>query len=272
MSSATNLLRAVEVASRAAKHAGVLQAKYAGKPRRVDTKRSAIDLVTEVDRASERIIHRAVAAAFPDHGFRGEERTRTNPEAPYQWIVDPLDGTTNFVHGVPCFAVSIGLLHHGRPVAGVIYDPMRRELFTAVKGRGAQLNGRRIHVSKARTLEDSLMSTGFSLRFREQPQPSLDQFEAFQLRCHAVRRAGSTAISLAYIAAGRQDGFYEHDLWPWDIAAGLVLVTEAGGRISDFRGGPVSLERCQLVASNALIHAAILSTLNHPHIISRRPQ
>ena len=264
--------KAVEVAVRAARRAGALQAKYAGKPRSVETKRNVIDLVTEVDRASERIIHQAIARAFPDHGFRGEERTRTHPDAPYQWIVDPLDGTTNFVHGVPCFAVSIGLLDRGRVVAGVIYDPMRKETFSAIRGRGAWLNGRPMRVSKSRRLDQSMLSTGFSIKFREHPAPYLRWFTAFQMRCHAVRRSGSTAISLAYVACGRQEGFYEQDLWPWDLAAGLLLVQEAGGRVSDYRNRPVQLEQGEVLASNGRVHAAMLGVLAHPTRARGAPQ
>jgi len=254
----------LDVAARAARQAGTLLAAHAGRPRRVRTKRSVIDLVTEIDRASERLLHQAIQRRFPEHGFRGEERTRTHPDAPSQWIVDPLDGTTNFVHGVPAFAISIALAHHGQLLIGVIYDPMRNEMFTAMKGSGAWLNGARIRVSRTRDLKTSLLATGFSPKFRENPKPYLRWFEAFQLRCHAVRRTGSTSLSLAYVACGRQDGFYEQDLWPWDIAAGLLLVREAGGRVTDFHGHPVRLESGQVVASNGRIHTAMLKLLTTP--------
>ncbi|MBI3323888.1 MAG: inositol monophosphatase [Candidatus Omnitrophica bacterium] len=249
------------VAIQAAHHAGKLLSAKAGRPRQVLTKRSAIDLVTEVDRASEALIHRAIARRFPDHGFVGEERTRTNPGSPYQWIVDPIDGTTNFVHGVPVFAVSIGLLLRGRPVVGVIYDPMRKETFHAVVGKGAWLNRRRIRVSSTSRLADSLLSTGFSARFREDPEPYLRWFTAFQLRCHAVRRIGCTSLSLAYVSCGREDGFFERDLWPWDIAAGVLLVTEAGGRLSDLDGSPLHIDDGRAVASNGRIHGAMIRLL-----------
>ena len=250
-----------DVALQAARRAGPLLVRYMGRPSTVETKSSAIDLVTEVDRASEQMLHRAIHRHFPDHGFQGEERTRTNPAAPYQWIVDPLDGTMNFVHGVPAFAISIGLLHRGRPVMGVIYDPTRREAFTAIKGQGAYLNGTRIHASRIRRIGESLLSTGFSSRFRDNPTPFLKWFTAFQLRAQAVRRVGSTAISLAYVACGRQDGFYEQDLSPWDIAAGILLVQEAGGRVTNFHGRPPKLEEGQLVASNGWLHRQMLTLL-----------
>lgn len=261
---AASLTRELAVAVRAARAAGALQARFRGRPVAYQTKRNAIDLVTKIDRASERLIHSIIRRAFPDHGFYGEERTRTHRQAPWQWFVDPLDGTTNFAHGVPVYAVSIGLVHMGRPVLGVIYDPSHRELFTAVRGHGARLNGRRIHVSPVRRLGQSLLSTGFSVNFRRNPTPYLRWFQAFQSRCHAVRRTGSTAISLAYVAAGRHEGFYEQDLWPWDIAAGIVLVEEAGGRVTNFRGRPVELKVGEVVASNGHLHTEMLARLRSP--------
>ena len=267
--STDSLASCLAVATGAARRAGALLARHMGRPVTVETKRSAIDLVTEIDRRSEQWIHAAVRRRFPAHGFQGEERTRTNPAAPYQWIVDPLDGTMNFVHGVPAFAVSIGLLHRGRIVLGVIYDPTRREMFTALSGRGAFLNGRRLRVSRTARLSDSLLSTGFSSTFRAHPAPLLRWFTAFQLRCHGVRRIGSTAISLASVACGRHDGFYEQELWNWDIAAGILLVVEAGGRVTDFNGHPIArLEDGKIVASNGRIHPAMLTLLRPPR---RRP-
>lgn len=260
-----SLTSCLTVATDAARRAGALLARYAGRPRLVETKRSDVDLVTEIDRRAERVIHAAIQRRFPSHGFQGEERTRTNPDAPYQWIVDPLDGTMNFVHGMPMFAVSIGLLHHRRAVLGVIYDPTRHEMFTARSGRGAFLNGRRIRVSRTARLADSLLSTGFSATFRTDPAPMLRWFTALQSRCHGVRRIGSSAISLAYVACGRQDGFYERELWPWDIAGGIVLVQEAGGTVTDFRGRPLArLEDGVVAASNGRIHPELLAVLHRP--------
>ena len=248
-------------AARAAIAAGTLLMRHIGRPRTVQTKRSAIDLVTEIDRASERLIRAALRRATPGFGVLGEEQGEHGPRAESRWIVDPLDGTNNFVHGMPLFGVSIGLQHRGRMVVGVIYDPTRRELFTAIRGRGAFLNGRRIRVSPTATLSRSLLSTGFSSRFLRREQPYLGWFRAAQRRSHGVRRLGSTVVSLASIAAGRMEGFYEQDLWPWDIAAGLLLVEEAGGRISDFDGRPVVLEHGRLVASNGHIHRPLLRLL-----------
>lgn len=248
-------------AAAAARKAGALLARYAGRPKTVRTKRSAIDLVTEIDRAAERLIQTMLRRKAPEFGFLGEERGERAGRAPWRWIVDPLDGTNNFVHGFPFFGVSIGLEHRGTMVAGVVYDPMRRELFQAVKGRGAFLNGHRIRVSRTRPLARSLVSTGFSSAFLARRQPYLRWFEHFQRRSHGVRRVGSTVLCLAYIACGRLDGFYERDLWPWDMAAGMLLVTEAGGRISNCAGEAVQLERGQLVASNGAIHREMLRAL-----------
>lgn len=256
-----SLQRYARIASRAAREAGALLAASAGRPSSVTTKRSAKDLVTEVDRASERLIHRILHHAFPAFGFLGEEHGQRREASSHRWIVDPLDGTINFVHGTPFFGVSIGLEHQGAIVAGVIYDPMRQQLFTATRGRGAFLNGRRLRVSRHRSLGDSLLSTGFSSKFRTHPQPYLRWFQILEARSHAVRRLGSTALCLAYVAAGWLDGFYERDLWPWDLAAGLLLVEEAGGRVSDFKGKPVTLTEGRVVASNGRIHEAMLQAL-----------
>ncbi len=261
------LTRCLAVAVQAAHRAGPLLTARMGRPRTVQTKRSDIDLVTEIDRASERRIHRIIRRHFPDHEFVGEERTHTNPGAAYRWLVDPVDGTTNFVHGVPVFAISIALLRGDTPLAGVVYDPTRRETFTAIAGRGARLNGRRLHVSRRRKLAVGLLSTGFSANFRTHPALYLRWFTALQSRCHAVRRMGCTSLSLAYVACGWQDGFYERDLWPWDVAAGILLVREAGGRVTDFLGGPVRLSHGEVAASNGLIHRELLSHLTP----ARRP-
>ena len=255
------LQRYVRLASRAAIEAGALLARHVGRPRTVTTKRSAIDLVTELDRASERLVYRILHRAEPAFGFLGEEQGERHQASAWRWIVDPLDGTNNFVHGFPFFGVSIGLEHQGAMVAGVIYDPLRRELFTALQGGGAFCNGRRIRVSPTRRLAESLLSTGFSSKFLTRDQPYLNWFRRAQRRSHGVRRLGSTVISLASVACGRLEGFYEQDLWPWDLAAGLVLVREAGGRVSDVDGRPVRLTAGQLVASNGHIHRELLRAL-----------
>ena len=261
MSAAIPVERVARVAIQAARKAGVLLAAHVGAPSTVHTKRNPADLVTEIDRASERLIARIVKRAFPDHGFYGEEHARRRLDSPYRWYVDPIDGTTNFVHGLPLFAISIGLAYRQAMLVGVIYDPIRRELFLAMKGRGAFLNGRRLRVSRTRSVARSLLATGFPNEFRRQPQPYLGWFLTLEARSRAVRRLGSTAISLAYVAAGRLEGFYEQQLWPWDIAAGLLLVQEAGGRVTDFSGGAPVLHDGKLVASNGRIHAELLRCL-----------
>ncbi|MBI4004228.1 MAG: inositol monophosphatase [Candidatus Omnitrophica bacterium] len=248
-------------ASQAARAAGRLLAQHAGKPATVAMKRGINDLVTNIDRASEQAIHRILHRAYPGFGFLGEERGGRRSASPYQWIVDPLDGTTNFVHGVPCFGVSIGLVHEGVRIVGVICDPIRRQLFVAAQGHGAFLNGKRLRVSRHRTLATSLLATGFSAKFRRHPQPYARWFHALESRTQAVRRMGSTALCLAYVAAGWLDGFYERDLWPWDVAAGLLLVEEAGGRVTDFDGRSVVLSDGRVAASNGWIHEELLRVL-----------
>lgn len=248
-------------ASQAARAAGRLLARHAGKPAAVAMKRGINDLVTNIDRASEQVIHRILHRAYPGFGFLGEERGGRRSASPYQWIVDPLDGTTNFVHGVPCFGVSIGLVHKDTLVVGVIFDPIRQQLFVGARGQGAALNGARLRVSRHRTLAASLLATGFSAKFRRHPQPYARWFHTLESRTQAVRRMGSTALCLAYVAAGWLDGFYERDLWPWDIAAGLLLVEEAGGRVTNFEGDAVLLTKGRVVASNGWIHDRILGVL-----------
>jgi myo-inositol-1(or 4)-monophosphatase len=262
-----SLTRYATVASRAAVAAGSLLARHIGRPRTVQTKRSAIDLVTEVDRASERLIHTILHRADPAFGFLGEEQGERRRDAQSRWIVDPLDGTNNFVHGLPIFGVSIGLEQKGRIVVGVIYDPMRQELFVATRGGGAFLNGRRIHVASTRTLSHSLIATGFSSSFLRHDQPYLGWFRQVQRRSHGVRRVGSTVWCLAAIAAGRMEGFYERDLWPWDIAAGLLLVEEAGGRVTNLAGRRVVLDEGRLVATNGHIHQQLLRVLTDPTVV-----
>ncbi|HEX3662241.1 MAG TPA: inositol monophosphatase family protein [Acidobacteriaceae bacterium] len=224
-----------------------------------------VDLVTEADRASERLITERLGAAFPDHGIYGEEGVRQRIESEYRWYVDPLDGTTNFAHGFPVFCVSLGLEHRptgrsadsdGTLVAGVIYDPTRDDLFVAEKGQGAWLNGRRIHVSGTKHLAEALLATGFPSRKRH-ASPNIHFYQEFTLRSHGVRRAGSAALDLAYTACGRLDGFWEFHLNPWDTAAGALLVLEAGGIMSRFDGGPFRLDSGEVLATNGLLQGEL---------------
>ncbi|HEX8713368.1 MAG TPA: inositol monophosphatase family protein [Terracidiphilus sp.] len=221
-----------------------------------------VDLVTVADRAVEKLIRTRLGEVFPEHGIYGEEGTRERLEAEFRWYVDPLDGTTNFAHGFPQFAVSLGLEQRpagtaadadGTLVAGVIYDPMRDELFTSERGHGAHLNGRRMHVSPARDLAEALLATGFPSRKRH-ASPNIHFYQEFTLRSHGVRRAGSAALDLAYVACGRLDGFWEFNLNPWDTAAGILLVEEAGGRVTDYEGRQYRLASDEILASNGAIH------------------
>jgi myo-inositol-1(or 4)-monophosphatase len=225
-----------------------------------------VDLVTVADRTAEKLIRSRLADAFPDHGIYGEEGTRDRLDQQFRWYVDPLDGTTNFAHGVPHFAVSLGLEHRpdglsptedGLIVAAVIYDPILDELFTAERGRGAVLNGKPIHVSKVPELAESLVATGFPSRKRH-ASPNIHFYHEFTLRSHGVRRAGSAALDLAYVASGRFEAFWEFGLNPWDTAAGFLLVEEAGGRMSDFSGAPFRLDSREVLASNGRIHDELL--------------
>ena len=225
-----------------------------------------VDLVTVADRTVEKLIRRRLGEAFPEHGIYGEEGTRERLDGEFRWYVDPLDGTTNFAHGFPQFCVSLGLEQRpvglevgqdGTLVAAVIYDPMRDELFTAERGRGARLNGKPMRVSKTPELAESLVATGFPSSKRHD-SPNIHFYQEFTLRSHGVRRAGSAALDLAYIAAGRMDAFWEFNLNPWDTAAGILLVEEAGGMVTDFSGGKYKLDSREILASNGLIHAELL--------------
>lgn len=226
-----------------------------------------VDLVTVADRTIEKLIRMRLGEVFPAHGIYGEEGTRDRLEGEYRWYVDPLDGTTNFAHGFPQFCVSMGLEHRpssiapsedGVLVAGVVYDPLRDELFTASRGSGAQLNGKPIHASRISALAESLLSTGFPSRKRHS-SPNIHFYQEFTLRSHGVRRAGSAALDLAYIACGRLDAFWEFNLNPWDTAAGILLVEEAGGRVTDFAGQHYRLDSREVLASNGLIHDELIA-------------
>jgi len=221
-----------------------------------------VDIVTVADRTVEKLIRTRLGEVFPDHGVYGEEGTRERMEGEFRWYVDPLDGTTNFAHGFPQFCVSMGLEQRaagikagedGTLVAAVIYDPLRDELFTAERGQGAYLNGKRARVSRTRELAEALLATGFPSRKRH-TSPNIHFYQEFTLRSHGVRRAGSAALDLAYVACGRMDAFWEFNLNPWDTAAGILLVEEAGGRVTDFAGGRFQLKSEEILATNGLIH------------------
>ena len=219
------------------------------------------DYVTEVDRLAESVIIEALQKAYPDHGIMAEESGETG-DSEYTWVIDPLDGTTNFLHGFPQFAVSIALLHRGRPQQGVIYDPLRQELFTASRGRGAQLNNRRIRVSSRVGLDGALLGTGFPFREYQHLDVYLQTMKAFIASTSGIRRAGAAALDLAYVACGRLDGFWESGLKLWDIAAGCLLIEEAGGLVGDFAGGTDHLESGDIVAAPAKVFKPMLQVIH----------
>jgi myo-inositol-1(or 4)-monophosphatase len=211
-----------------------------------------VDLVTEADRQSEALIVRRIAAEWPEHEVVGEEGARRDSGSDFRWYVDPLDGTTNFAHSFPVFCVSLGLTHRSEPVAGVVYDPTRDELFAAEKGSGATLNGSLIHVSATTRLSESLLATGFPSHKRHK-NPNIYFYHQLTLRSHGIRRAGSAALDLAYVACGRTDGFWEFNLNPWDTTAGVLLVREAGGVVTRFDGTAWNIDSQETLATNGVI-------------------
>ena len=223
------------------------------------------DFVTEVDRAAEAAIIDTLREAYPDYGILAEESGQTagtESGSEYQWIIDPLDGTTNFIHGFPQYAVSIALAYKGQLNQAVVYDTLRNEMFTASKGGGAYLNERRIRVSKCLRVEDALLGTGFPFRHLEHLDAYMAIFKDFTQRCPGIRRAGSAALDLAYVASGRLDGFWEFGLAPWDMAAACLLITEAGGLVGDLAGGEDYLKTGNLVAGSPKVFAQILQTID----------
>ncbi len=253
------LATAVEVVVRA----GELQMARFGRAIEVD-KKGVIDLVTDVDLAVERMGRALIAERFPSHGVLAEETAReeaTRASAPYCWIFDPLDGTTNYAHGLPIFCASLALEYEGQVIVGAVYDPTRRELFTAERGQGARLNGAPIAVSTTPALIDAVLCTGFPYNVHETADEVLGLFGAFVRQARAVRRLGSAALDLCYVAAGRLDGFWEQRLHPWDTAAAALVVEEAGGRVTTFSGAPFMPREGTAVASNGRLHEAMLVTI-----------
>jgi myo-inositol-1(or 4)-monophosphatase len=239
---------------------GEIQRERFEKPHSIETKSTEIDLVTEVDRMSEQRILDRVRKERPDDAVLSEETEPVAGTSGICWIVDPLDGTTNYAHGFPHFAVSIGIERDGVREVGVVYDPLKNETFTALRGEGAYRNERRISVSRAVELSCSLLATGFAYDVHRVPL-NLEYFERFLRRARAVRRAGSAALDLAYVACGRFDGFWELSLHPWDVAAGILLVEEAGGHVTDLTGGPPDRSGATCVATNSFLHDAMLEVI-----------
>ncbi len=253
------------VAVEAARRAGAILDEYARSGFRIDHK-DALNLVTDADRHSEQAIVDAISRSFPDHEILAEERGQAGSPSPFKWIIDPLDGTTNFAHGFPAYCVSIGLEYEGRGILGVVLDPTRQELFVGEAGSRATLNGKPIHVSRTPKLDGALLVTGFAYDIRVSKQNNLDHFANFAVRSQGLRRMGAAAIDLCYVACGRFDGFWELKLHPWDTAAGSVIVTEAGGRMSEFGGKPFSIYGQEMIASNGLIHEEMVEVLNRPSV------
>ncbi len=254
--------RILELAERLAREAGRLQRESYEGEFEVHTKSAVIDLVTDVDRACERLIVDAIQAERRGDAILAEEGGGTDdPDAEWRWVIDPLDGTANYAHGYPRFCVSIGIEQRGVATVGVIYDPLLDELFSAVRGRGATLNDRPLQVSAETRLDHAMLATGFAYDVHRSVEDNLDHFSAFVKAARAIRRDGSAALDLCYVAAGRFDGFWELKLHPWDVAAGLLIVEEAGGRTSDLSGRGSCASGQQTVASNGQLHDAILELL-----------
>lgn len=246
----------LETAAEIAREAGALVNQYLERHVGFEMK-GEFDLVTEADRSSERLIVDRLLSHFPAHSIVAEEGSGTEGSSEFRWYVDPLDGTTNFAHGFPAFNVTMALEQGGELIAGVIFDPLRNEMFTAERGGGAYLNHRRIHVSKTPRIETSLVATGFPSRKRHL-NVNVHFFYQLAMLSHGVRRAGSAALDLAYVACGRLEAFWEFGLNPWDMAAGVLLIREAGGTCTDMHGGPLHLRGPHLLADNGAVHGEIV--------------
>ena len=249
-----------KVALRAARAAGRIHMSWLHRAK-TTRKSNALDLVTEADKEAEQAVIATIRHAFPDHTILAEESGASGQASAHRWIIDPLDGTTNFAHGFPAFCVSIAYEFRGRIVVGVVFDALRRELFIARRGKGATLNGKIIRVSKAKTLATSLLATGFAYDRRERRRFYLCFWEEMMLRVEGIRRAGSAALDLASVASGRLDGFWEFGLKPWDVAAGSLLVEEAGGKMTNMDGTPFDIAGAQMLATNSRIHTEMAKVL-----------
>lgn len=259
----------MNIAIRAASRAGEIMRRELNRLHQVSVSRKAPnDFVSDVDLACEASIKRCILDRYPEHAIQAEEGGREgNPDSEFVWIIDPLDGTSNYLHGLPHFAVSIGLQIKGRIEHGVVYDPVREELFTATRGEGALLNDRRIRCSKRTSLKDALIGTGFPFRKRRFMPAYQAMFNGFFDHCEDLRRAGTASLDLAYVAAGRLDGFFEIGLQPWDMAAGALIVREAGGVVVDFAGGEDYLETGNVIAAPFKILPSMLKVIQ-PHRVA----
>ena len=249
------------VALKAVKEGGAILMKYFGKIKSIDYK-GEINLVTEADQRSEEVILSIIKDSYPNHRILAEETGESGNSSSFKWIIDPLDGTTNYAHGYPCFCVSLAIEYEEEVLYGAVYDPVKDELFTAEKGKGAFINGKAIKTSSTKQLDQSLLCTGFPYDVRDDMDSNILNFRTFLMKAQAVRRDGSAALDLCHTAAGRFDGFWEQKLFPWDVAAGGLLVTEAGGKLTNFTGGNFSIYDKEIVASNGLIHDQMVEALN----------
>ncbi|MDD5170672.1 MAG: inositol monophosphatase family protein [Syntrophales bacterium] len=251
-----------ELAIRTAQEAGLFLRRNINEAHQVEFK-GEINLVTEADHKSETIIVTRIRETYPDHDIMMEESVDIDNGSPFRWVIDPLDGTTNYAHGYPVFCVSVALEFKGETILGVVYNPMLNEMFVAQKGKGALLNGRRIHISETEDISRSLLATGFPYDIRVSPEDNIANFVFMAKRAQAIRRAGSAALDLAYVAAGRFDGFWELKLAPWDTAAGCLMVTEAGGKVTDISGGAFHPTSHHVLASNGKIHERMMEILRN---------
>ena len=246
-----------------AKEAGQVIREGFGKHFSIEFKTNSSNLVTEIDKKSEKLIIDFINKEYPGHSIIAEESGAQSGSSDFTWVVDPLDGTTNFAHGLPIFSVSIGVQKKGETIIGVIYDVMSDKLYSAEKGNGAFCDGRKLGVNINSNLEESLLVTGFPYNIKEDPFDVVKKFNDFLLTARAVRRLGSAAIDFCYVASGVFDGFWEVHLSPWDFCAGELIVTEAGGKVTDFNGNPITLETRQFLASNGVVHDEMLKILNN---------
>jgi len=252
-----------EIAEQACRVAGQLQRDGLKRARQIEFKGS-INLVTDVDKACEKEIVDLLQGKFPHHDILAEEGSGRRKDSEYKWIIDPLDGTTNYAHGYKLFCISIALEYRGEIIVGAVYEPNRDEMFLAEQRNGARLNGEKIQVSEVADLNHAMLATGFAYNVRETKNNNLDHFQKFLMKAQAIRRDGVAAIDLCYIADGRYDGFWELNLFPWDVAAGLLMIQEAGGRVTDFRGRPFDIYAKEILASNGKFHDAMVEVLNSP--------
>lgn len=250
----------MKVAEEAARKAGRLLKENISKSDEIFYK-GAVDLVTPFDTKAQGTIVDHLSSFFPDHDYLAEEGLCQNKGAELRWIIDPLDGTTNYAHHYPVFTISIALERRSEIVLGLVYDPMREEMFSALKGNGAFLNGKKISVSDIDELDKSLLATGFPYDVRVSPENNISHFNNFIIRAQGIRRCGSAAMDLCYVACGRYDGFWELKLKPWDVAAGTLIVQEAGGQVSDFKGGEFSIFGSEVLATNRAIHHQMVDIL-----------